>query len=146
MECVDDLTITTDECILVVDNGCDQSIINNNSFLIYSFAGVFYNVGGALNNMHSSRLQLVSDAYTLATLPHNSKVIFKLNQCFLDADPDQTEALLQPHQARAFGVVVDGCARRHMGADNNPGGQCLSVNGNSYGMYFDGWKCYFRIY
>ena len=32
-----------------------------------------------------------------------------------------------------------------MGADNNPGGQCLSVDGNSYGMYFDGWKCYFRI-
>ena len=130
---------------MVVDNGCDQSIININSFLVHSFAGVYYDVGGALQNMRSSHLQLVNCAFTLVTLPDNSKVIFKLNQCFLDSDPSQSEALLQPHQARAFGVVVDDCSNRHLGKDGKPGGQCLSVHGVDYPMHFDGWKCYYRI-
>ena len=130
---------------MVVDNGCDQSIININSFLIKSFAGELYNVGGALHSMHSSQLELVSDAFTLVTLPDNSKVIFRINQCFLDRDPSQTEALLQPHQARAFGVIVDDCVSCHLGVDGNRGGQQLLVNDVSYPMHFDGWKCYYRL-
>ena len=107
---VEDLIITTNENIMVIDNGCDQSIINLSSFLIQSFAGVMYNVGGALHSMSASNLELMNEAFTLCTLCDNSKVIIKLNQCFLDRDPLQTEALLQPHQARAFGVIVDDCA------------------------------------
>ena len=64
---------------MVVDNGCDQSIININSFLIHSFAGVYFDVGGALHHMQSSCLQLVNSAFTLATLPDNSKVVFSIN-------------------------------------------------------------------
>ena len=107
---------------MVVDNGCDQSIINQNSFLINSFAGVLFNVGGALNGMHSSKLELVSEAFTLVTLEDNSKILFKMNQCFLDTDPSQTEALMQPHQARSFGIMVDDCARCHIGANGLAGG------------------------
>ena len=129
---------------MVIDNGCDQSIINHNAFLIKSFAGVMYNVGGALNGMQASSLELVNEAYTLVTL-HDSKFIIELNQCFLDRDPSQTEALLQPHQARAFGVIVDDCASCHIGSDGEPGGQRIVVDDNSYPMHFDGWKCYFRI-
>ena len=130
---------------MVVDNGCDQSIININSFLVKSFAGELFNVGGALHNMQSSQLELVSDAFTLVTFPDNSRVIFKLNQCFLDRDPSQSEALIQPHQARAFGVIVDDCASCHLGVDGNRGGQCLIVDDIAYPMHFDGWKCYYRL-
>lgn len=130
---------------MVVDNGCDQSIININSFLIYSFAGVLYNVGGALGSMTSSNLELVNDTYTLATLPDNTKVIFLLHQCFLDRNPSQTEALLQPNQVRAHNIVVDDCAACHVGCDGQHGGQCLKINDIEYKLHFDGWKSYFQI-
>ena len=42
-----DLVLPLDEHILVIDNGCDQSIVNLNSFLILSFAGIYFTVGGA---------------------------------------------------------------------------------------------------
>ena len=129
---------------MVVDNGCDQSIINNNSFLINSFAGVLYNVGGALHGTKSSQLELVNDAFTLCILPNNSNVLFKLNQYFLDPDPNQHEALLQPHQGRAFGVIVDDCATCHLNGERKPGGQCIKVGDQRLDMHFDGWKCYFQ--
>ena len=37
-------------------------------------------------------------------------------------DPSQTEALLQTHQTRAFGVIVDDCARYHVATNSEPGG------------------------
>ena len=86
--------------------------------------------------MQSSNLELVSEAYTLVTLSDNSKVIFKINQAFLDKDPAQSEALLQPHQMRAFGVVVDDCASRHVSSNGDPGGQCLTVSSTKLGMDF----------
>ena len=121
---------------MVVDNGCDQSIINDNSFLIESFAGELFNVGGALHSMHLSQLELVSDTFTLVTLPDSSRVIFKLNQCSLDRDPSQTEALLQPHQERTFDVIVDDCVSCHLGIAGNRGDQQLHVDNISYPMHF----------
>ena len=145
VERIQDLLITSGENVLIIDNGCDQSIINVNSFLVETYTGIFYSVGGALCTMHSSKLELVNDAYTLTTLPDNSKCILKINQAFLDTDPSQSEALLQPHQARAFGTIVDDCAHRHRGRDGSSGGQCLIVDDKKLDLSFDGWKCYFRI-
>ena len=75
---------------MVVDNGCDQSIINVDSFLIKSFAGELFNVDGVLNSMHVLQLELISEAFTLVTLPDNLHVIFQMNQCFLDQDLSQS--------------------------------------------------------
>ena len=122
----DDLVISELENILVIDNGCDQTIININSFLIHSFAGTKYKINGALNAMSSSSLELVSEAFTLVTIDEDTKYIFKINQAFLDRDPTQSESLTQPHQMRAFGVIVDDCAKSHLGPTNLPGGQCIS--------------------
>ena len=109
-----DLVIPFNENIFVIDNDCDQKIVNINAFLIEYFVGVQFNVGGALNSMKSTKLDLDNYSYTLVTLPNNVKVIFKINQAFLVNDPTQTEALLQPHQVRAFGIIVDDCASRHL--------------------------------
>ena len=55
------LVIPFNESILAIDNGCDQKIVNINDFLIESFAGIQFNVGGALNSMKSTKLELVND-------------------------------------------------------------------------------------
>ena len=72
------------------------------------------------------------------------KVIFKINQAFLDRDPDQTEALIQPHQMRLFDVGVDDCIKRHLTPSGKPGGQCIKISYHEFGINVDGWKCYFR--
>ena len=75
------LVIPFNENILVIDNGCDQIIVSINAFLIESFSGIQFNVGGALNSMKSTKLELVNDAYNLVTLLDHVKV-FKINQAF----------------------------------------------------------------
>ena len=72
---VDELVITTDECIMVVDDGCKYSIVNINSFLIESFAGVMISEDVALHSMAVSRLELVNNTFTLLNLPHCEKFI-----------------------------------------------------------------------
>ena len=105
---MDDLLITSDENVLIMDNGCDQSIININAFLISTHLGVYYTVGGALQGMHSSDLELVNNAYTLVPQESGNHIILRINQAFLDSNQSQFEALLQPHQARAFGSAICG--------------------------------------
>ena len=96
-----------------------------NAFLVQTYTGIQFSVGGALQGMRSSNLELVNDAYTLALLPDGEKVLLKFYQAFCDPDPLQLEALFQPHQLRAHGVIVDDCAKRHLPADGEQGGQCL---------------------
>ena len=142
----EDLVIpSTKDNILLIDNGCDISIISKNSFLIQTLTGIFYNVDGALHNMHASNLQLVSNCFTLAILPSNTLIILKLNNCLLDNNESQTESLLQPHQARAFGVVVNDVAKRHPAMDDKQGSQCISIGADTLPLHFDGWKCFFQI-
>ena len=54
----DDLVIPENEAILVIDNGCDQSILNMNSFLIHSFAGIHSDIGEALHSIPSETFNL----------------------------------------------------------------------------------------
>ena len=71
VEYLGDLQATTNENMLVIDNGYNQTIINIDLFLIYTFASVKYKINGALSKMSSSSLELVSDAYTLVTIDEN---------------------------------------------------------------------------
>ena len=98
-----------------------------------------------MDNMRTSNVEVVSDAFTLARFDDGSKVIFKLNQAFLDTSPNQHEALLTPHQAREHGVSIDNCARCHQDAKGNPGGQCLTTPEGTFPFHFDGSKCFFLI-
>ena len=141
----DDLVICDEkETISVVDNGCDQSIVNLNCFVIGLHSGVFYNLGGALEGIHHSNLEVVNNACCVAILL-NCSIVLKINQALLDPNPFQKEALLQPHQARSFGVVVNDVAARHTGPNGLPGEQSFKVDEDTYPLYFDGWKCYLRI-
>ena len=74
---VNDLCISCDENILVIDNGCDQSIINITSFLIQYFTGIYYNVGGEISTMKYTNLKLVNEFFTLVSMPSEGKVILK---------------------------------------------------------------------
>ena len=106
--------IRVEEIILVIDNGCDQSIIGIDFFLIQDFSSIHYNVGRVLNTINSSTLELISKVFNLVSLPNNDEIIFQINQAFLDRDPLQTETLLQPYQARSFGTIVDNCTWRYI--------------------------------
>ena len=90
--------------------------------------------------MSSSKLELVNNCYTVAVFANQPPVLLKINQALLDTNPLQTEALLQPHQARAFGVVVDDCARHHCSASGNPGGQCITIGKDVLPLHVDGSK------
>ena len=94
---IEDLVISLDEEILIIDNGCDQTIININSYLIVIHTGICFNVDGALDCMSSSKLELVNKCYTVATFTNKPPVLLKINQALIDTNPSQTEALLQPH-------------------------------------------------
>ena len=49
-------------------------------------------------------------------------IILHINQAFLDNDDNQFEALLQPHQACAFGVAMNDAVKHHTDKHGNPGG------------------------
>ena len=115
----DNLVVTHGENILVIDNGCDQSIISINSFVVNTFTGVLFNVGGALGSMKSTNLEIVNDTFTVAILDNGTFVLLKLNQTLLDLNPNQEESLLQPHQARTNGVVIGDCASCHIDTDGS---------------------------
>ena len=51
-----DLAVTTNDNILVIDNGRDQSIFSKNSFLIQNISGVQFKVNGALKTISSNAL------------------------------------------------------------------------------------------
>ena len=60
-----------DECILLDDSGCDQSIVNIKSFKVMTHTGIYFNLGGAMQEFASTRpLEVVNDAYKLVHL-HN---------------------------------------------------------------------------
>ena len=98
-----------------------------------------------MSSMHASDLELVDDAYTLATLEDSRKVVFKINQCLCDTDPLATEALLQPHQVRHHGVIIDDVSRKHLSITGEPGTQCMKINEHTLPFMFDGYKIYCLI-
>ena len=141
----EDLAIhDSSDTLIIIDSGCDQSIINKKSFSILSKSGTYYHVNGALaDRMTTSEpLQVVNGA-TKVTTKNGEKYILVINQALLDTSEQQLEALLQPHQCRAHGVCVDDCATRHKHIDGSNGGQCIQVASYNLPLYYDGYKCYF---
>ena len=61
----------------------------------------------------------------------------ELNNCLLEKKPTQIESLLQPHQTRAFGVVVNDVAKRHPAMDGKQDSQCISIGADSLPLHFD---------
>ena len=147
MSKLNDLTIPdSNDCILLDDSGADQCIINLNSFQVFSRTGIYFDVGGATNDMSSAEpLELVDEAYTLATMEDGQKVIFRVNQAFCDTDPSQREALLATHQVRDNGISLDNCAKRHIHVNGRPGTQCVITPEGKFEFHFDGRKCFFSI-
>ena len=90
-------------------------------------------------------LEVVNNCITTCILPNKVRVLLVISQALLDLNPASFESLLQPHQARAYGVVVNDVSGRHLATDKNKGCQNLVVGEKSLPLYFDGCKCYFRI-
>ena len=107
---------------MIIDSGCDQCIISKNSFIVGQFTGITFDVDGALSDMKSVKpLEIVNKCITCVNFKFNrckyTKILLELNQCLLDSNPGQSESLLQPHQARAYGVVINDVAKRHLATE-----------------------------
>ena len=78
---IDNIVIpSNNKSVLLINNGCNVSIISNNSFLISTYTGTFFKVDGALINTKTNNLQLVNYSYTAEIMPSNKFTILKINQ------------------------------------------------------------------
>lgn len=133
---------TDDEPMSIFDTGCDNSLINLNSYIVGHYLGIKYNLKGALNGMGNAQtLELANNCMTKIVCKDRS-FIGVVNQCLVDEDPEQTESLLQPHQLRAHGVLLDDVPPCHLRIDGNPGTLRLKVGETEVPLYFDGLKTY----
>ena len=82
---------------------------------------------------------------TKAVFADGRSCILILNQFMLDENPQQTESLLNPHQARAHQVMIDDKAVTHRRVDGNFGTQHFVVEGTSFPLHFDGYKMFISI-
>ena len=64
--------------------------------------------------MEGRSIEIVNNAYTLATFDNGSNCLLKLNKCLCDPDPLASESLLQPHHSLNHGVLVDDCDKRNL--------------------------------
>ena len=56
----------------------------------------------------------------------------------LDKEPSQHESLLQPHQARAFGVIINDVAKHNPEMDGKQVGQWICIDTDTFPLNFDG--------
>ena len=102
------------ENILIIDSACYQSIISDSAFIVVSRSGNFYHVNGALSGrMDSETVLEVINAVTKDTTKDGFSYILQLNQSLLELCSSQRESLLQPHQSRAHGDLIDDCPSHH---------------------------------
>ena len=132
--------------VLVMDSGCDQSMIHSSVCHVLSFTNQYFQINGVMSGMKSEEALQVVDAAVLITNPYNNnKFIGIVNQALLLCDENCTESLLQPHQARCFGTVIDDCCKHHYSTGGKPGTQSIQVPGHVIPLLFDGWKTYLWI-
>jgi hypothetical protein len=94
--------------------------------------------------MSSSKAMEVVNGICKVSLKDSASYLLVVNQALLDDDPDQSEALFQPHQLRAHGTIVDDTARRHLGP-YGPGLQMFRVDDVTVPLHYDGWKTFLSI-
>ena len=106
-----------DDKVLVIDinSECDQSMIHSSACHVLNFTSQYFQINGVMSDMRSNEALQVVNAAVLITNPYTKyKLIGIINQSLLLCDVNCTESLLQPHQARCFGTVIDDCCKHHM--------------------------------
>lgn len=132
--------------ILVIDSACYQSMIHSSACHVLNFTSQYFKRNSVMSSMRSDDALKVVNAAILITNPYNNnKIIGILNQSLLLRDENCTESLLQPHQARCFGTVINDCCKHHMSTGKKAGTQSIYVPGHQIPLMFDGWKTYLWI-
>ena len=68
-----------------------------------------------------------------------------MNQYLLDSCPNKKESLLQQHQSRSHGVLIDDCSVQHRQINGSSGTQCVQVLETKLPVEFDGLKCLVKL-
>ena len=69
-------------------------------------------------------------AVTKVTLKNGNSYLLQMDQSLIDICPQQRESLLQPHQTRSHGVLINNCRTQHKIIGGTHGTQCISGNYN----------------
>ena len=69
-----------------------------------------------------------------------------MNHSLFDNDNNNVEFLLQPHQVRDSGIMVDDNASMHIRPEDKPFSQSIIVDNINYSLNFDGWKLFATCY
>ena len=114
--------------------------------MVLSSTNQYYHVDGALSGMQSATPLQVKNVAVLVHNPYNNdKIICIISQVLYDSNPNQHEALLQPHQYRSYGTAINDCAVFCYDTNGNPGTQCIRVPDHKINLLHDGWKAYLLI-
>ena len=114
--------------IIIIDSACDQSIVNGHAFVVVSRTGEYFHVNGVLTGWMEADTPLeVVDAVTKVTLKSGTQYLLQMNQSLIDMCPEQRESLLQPHQSRAHGVLIDDCPTHRKTVGGTNGSQCIQT-------------------
>lgn len=127
--------------IIVVDSGCDQCVAPTSCCRVLKYHNTMYSVRGAFDSDSKARIMRIVDVATWVQFD-DEKVMMRVNQCLLDTDEESDEFLLQPHQLRDHGVVVDDVSTKHLGPNGEYGKQSIVAGNVTYPLKFDGWKMY----
>ena len=96
-----------------------------------------FNVRGAFDGESDSHVMQLVDVVTMVQFESEQKMV-QVNQCLLDTDNTNAEFLLQPHQLRDYGVIVNDVSRTHLGPGGELGKQSITVGETTYPLSFDG--------
>ena len=108
---------------------------------VVKYHKTMFNVRGAFDGESDSHVMQLVDVVTMVQFESEQKMV-QVNQCLLDTDKTNAEFLLQPHQLRDYGVIVNDVSRTHLGPGGELGKQSITVGETTYPLSFDGWKMY----
>ena len=109
--------------------------------------GIFYHIHGAMQGMRSRNRVELCYVCCLASCSDGSKYILVINQALVDYDSNQYESLLQPHQVRDNGIVIDDIAQhQRIDYNGNYGTQSIHFSDDDrIPLDYDGFKVYLQI-
>ena len=132
------------ESILITDSGADQFLAGY-VWRRIGITGRHIKLTGPIAGRDSGTVLPVSSVAAKIIDANGKAYCGKAHEVLHDTNPHQHESLLPPAQARAAGNAVDECPSDALTPRGDYGTQCCVISGQTLPLFFDGFKCYYRV-
>ncbi|MGH7974712.1 MAG: hypothetical protein ACREBR_04240, partial [bacterium] len=129
------------EDILIVDSGCDQTLIGQ-GWKILAHTGPEIIIDGARGWMNSRKFPVVTAATVIQREGGHPPVVIIVRNAMYDNEKGENESLLHPNQVRAYGGIVDDLPSIFNHDNGTPGKQFVKIGDIILNLIFDGFKCF----